>query len=354
MILERVWLKSLRNFDELQWSLHPRCNVVVGDNGSGKTTFLESIYLLSRGQSFRTRSSSPLIQFNQSQLMIHARTADEERLYLEKNWKGQTKLLLNEKRCQRFSDITKILPCQLFHQDLFQIIDASSQIRRRLLDWGLFYHHPDYAKIYRDFKKVLLQRNYMLKQKASHHELQAWMKPFVDLSEQIDEYRQVYVKNLYQALQQELTHFSIDFSCQLKYNSGWDKQHGLEFILKEQEAYDRKLGFTHSGPHHADLCFLSVQGKGKTEWSRGQQKLILILLKIAQIKLLAQPCLFLFDDLAAELDKKRLHQLYQEIRKLSGQTIFTALDDSAKDLEVFADSRWFYLEDGKLIKTMDF
>lgn len=353
MILERVWIKSLRNFNELQLSLHPRCNVIVGDNGSGKTSFLEALYLLSRGQSFKTRSSTPLVKFQESQLMIHARTCQEEQIYLEKNLKGQTKITFNEKRCQRFSDLAKILPCQLFHQDLFQIIDASSSIRRRLLDWGLFYHHQDYAQIYRDFNKVLLQRNQILKQKGSPTDLQAWEKPFVELSEQINVYRKAYTQNLQEALQKELHAFSLDFSCHLSYHSGWNQNYALTEALKEQAVGDRKLGYTQAGPHHADLYFLSENGKGKLEWSRGQQKLILILLKLAQNKLLKQPCVFLFDDLPAELDQNRLHQLYQEIRQQDGQVILTALDDAAKDLSAFADSRWFYLKDGKIERSID-
>ncbi len=353
MILERVWVKSLRNIEELQLSLHPRCNVIVGQNGSGKTSLLESIYLLSRGQSFRTRSVSPLIQFDKNQLMLHGKTFNEESIFIEKDEKGQTKALVNQKRCQRVAELSQLLPCQLFHQDLFQIIDASSQIRRRLLDWGLFYLESDYARVYREFKRVLNQRNQALKQRAETHALQAWNKPFVELSSLIDGHRKNYAHQLNIALQQEMSNFSGGLSCELDYHSGWNTQLSLEQVLIQQEALDRKHGYTHSGPHHADLGLMSPHGKGKVEWSRGQQKFILILLKMAQAKLFSKPCLFLFDDLMAELDEQRLNELYGQIRRLSGQIVFTALDDTAKALPAFADSRWFYLNQGQVQDIID-
>lgn len=354
MILERLWVRGLRNIQEVNIELHPRCNVFVGENGSGKTSLLEAVYLLSRGQSFRSRRMQPLIQFEQPELTVFAKTVDEQRVLVAKNIKGQTKVLLNDRPCPRVSELTKLIPCQLFHQDLFQIIDASPQIRRRLLDWGLFYLQQDYAILYRDFQRVLQQRNQILKQKGSSQELRDWNHAFIELSEKLDIYRQAYAKQLHDGLQECMSDFSWPVPCRLVYYAGWDKKIPLEKLLIEQEALDRKMGYTHAGPHHADLSFLSAHGKAKTEWSRGQQKLVLILLKIVQSQIFQNDCIFLFDDLHAELDHVRLHALYQKIRGLSGQTILTALDDSAKDLSFFADSRWFYLQQGQIEKVIDF
>lgn len=354
MTLERLWIRGLRNIQEVNIELHPRCNVFVGENGSGKTSLLESVYLLSRGKSFRSHRTQPLIQFEQSELTVFGKTADEQRILIVKSIKGHTKVVLNDRKCERVSELAKLLPCQLFHQDLFQIIDATPQIRRRLLDWGLFYLHQDYAQIYRDFQRVLHQRNQVLRQKGTIPELRAWNASFVDLAEKLDVYRQSYAQQLHEGLQQTIAVLNPALECHLVYQSGWDRQKSLADILIEQEAFDRKMGYTHAGPHHADLSFLSEHGKGKWEWSRGQQKLILILLKIAQSQIFKRECIFLFDDLQAELDKMRLNILYQQIRYLPGQSIFTALDDSAKHLPVFADSRWFYLHQGHIEKIIDF
>ncbi|MDQ5884209.1 MAG: replication and repair protein RecF [Pseudomonadota bacterium] len=353
MRLERLWVRGLRNIQDMNIELHPRCNVFIGENGSGKTSILEAIYLLSRGQSFRSRRVQPLIQFDQSELTVFGKTEDEHRILISKNNKGHTKVLLNDRVCPRVSELAKLIPCQLFHQDLFQIIDASPQIRRRLLDWGLFYLYPDYAIVYRDFQRVLQQRNLVLKQKGSMQELRAWNDTFVDLAKKLDGYRHHYAKQLHQGLQMAIDSVSSVLTCHLVYQRGWDDKFPLAHVLIEQEMFDRKMGYTHAGPHHADLSFLSEHGKGKCEWSRGQQKLLLILLKIAQSQIFQGECIFLFDDLHSELDEARVQALYQQIRQLAGQSIFTALDDSASHLPIFEDSRWFYLHQGHIEKITD-
>ena len=354
MILANIWIQSLRNIANAHLVLHPRCNVIVGKNGSGKTSILEAIYLLSRGQSFKTRSIAPLVEFTKSKLSISAKSCDEAAVLLEKDLKGNTFAYIDGKRCQRISELTKLFPCQLFHHDLFQIIDSSSQIRRKLLDWGLFYQSSDYKEKISDFKKVLLQRNFVLKNNGSAMELRAWNKMFIELSVQINEFRQQYVNQLSEAFQQELGRFNPEFGCEIKYHRGWGAQLTLEESLIKHEELDRKFGYTRFGPQHADLFILGEHGKGKLEWSRGQQKLILILLKIAQVKLLEQNCLFLFDDLLAELDEQKLHSLYELFGKINGQFILTVLDDAAKDTAIFKDSRWFYLKEGAIDKIIDY
>ena len=355
MILQSIGLRDFRNLDPIKLDFHPRCNVFVGGNGQGKTSLLEAIYLLSRGQSFRTHIMAPLIRFERTSLMIQATTSEHASIHLEKTHKGITKVYINEKRCERMSALTQLLPCQLFHQDMFQIIDASSQIRRSLLDWGVFYAFPEYLQVWQAFKRALLQRNTVLKQKGSPESLQIWNQAFVPLSEKITDYRTRYLKQL-NAVFQPFFHSIADIQCDILYFNGWDKyQKNLELaeLLIQQEPLDRKLMYTHSGPHHADLLLLTPHGKGKIQWSRGQQKTILLMLKLAQAQLLERPCLYLLDDLSAELDQQHLNQIYQRLQKTEGQFFITALDDAAKNNPFFADSRWFYLNQGQIDKVID-
>ena len=356
MMLSRLWIQSFRNIADINIEFHPRCNVFIGQNGSGKTSCIEALYLLSRGQSFRTRTAKPLIQFAKDELHLHAKTVNDDSLYLHKNQRGQTKVLLNQSRCQRVSDLSKLIPCQLFHQDVFQIIDAASQLRRRLIDWGLFYHQTDYVQIYQDFKRVLLQRNMVLKQQGTTNALRAWSKPFLELSAKMTEARTTYVEIINQELQSILGLLNLSFDCHLAYDNGWTKANDgrdLSEVLVSRETFDRKYQTTQLGPQHADLLFLTEHGKAKQECSRGQQKVVLVLLKLIQAKLLAKPCLLLCDDLLAELDEKHLQVIYSELSKQPGQVIMTAIDESKAKHPIFADSRWFYLQSGQLDKVID-
>lgn len=357
MMLSRLWIQSFRNITDINIELHPRCNIFFGENGSGKTSALEALYLLSRGQSFRTRTANPLIQFAKDELHLHAKTINDDSLYLHKNLRGQTKVLLNQTRCQRVSDLSKLIPCQLLHQDVFQIIDAASQLRRRLIDWGLFYHQADYVQTYQDFKRVLLQRNMVLKQQGSGDALRAWNKPFLELSAKMTAARAAYVETLNQELQALFRALNLSFDCHLAYDDGWAKAHhgfDLQDVLVSRETSDRKYQTTQLGPQHADLLFLTAHAKAKQECSRGQQKVILVLLKLIQARLFGKPCLLLCDDLLAELDEKHLDVIYGELLKQPGQIIMTVLDESKATHPIFADSRWFYLQSGMLNKIKDF
>lgn len=352
MILESLSLRDFRNLSAIQMEMHPRCNVFVGANGQGKTSVMEAIHLLSRGQSFRTRVTSPLIKFHSKSLAIQAKTFAGESIYLQKDIKGMTKILLNEKRCQRASELSNLFPCQLFYQDLFHIIDTSSQIRRKLLDWGVFYQIPEYLSIWQSFKRTLLQRNTCLKQRESVESLRVWNQGFVQWSMRVTDCRLRYfseLKSIFDAYVAKLP----KLDSQLTYFNGWDQTKDLSEVLLQQESLDRKLLYTHSGPQHADLLFMTAQGKGKLEWSRGQQKMILILLKIAQASLLNRACIYLLDDLMAELDHESVLHVYNQLQEVKGQLFITTLSDHNKNLEFYQNSRWFYLQDGQITKILD-
>jgi DNA replication and repair protein RecF len=355
MILETFELRQFRCFQQLKLQLHPRCNVFVGGNGQGKTSILEALYVLSRGQSFRTHLNAPLMKFDCKEFALKAGSTHADDVFVHKTTKSWRKIELNQKPCQRWSELSKLLPCLVFHQDLFHIIDANAEIRRRLLDWGVFYFHPEYQAVWKDFKRVLLQRNALLKQGGRGQALTAWNQSFVTASVMIDDLRQNYFKQLSELFLQFLSDFP-DLNCHLDYFNGWDKAktgRSLLEVLQEQEYLDAQQMYTHAGPQRADILFLSSHGHGKFEWSRGQQKLILILLKLAQAQLLNQDCLFLMDDLAAELDDHHLQKIYHRMAQMSGQFFFTALDDWAKDQAFFQGSRWFYVNQGQLEQITD-
>lgn len=352
MILETLSLRDFRNLSAIQMEMHPRCNVFVGANGQGKTSILEAIHLLSRGQSFRTRMTSPLIKFHSKSLALQAKTFAGESIYLQKDVKGMTKILLNEKRCQRASELTNLFPCQLFYQDLFHIIDASSQIRRKLLDWGVFYQTPEYLNIWQSFKRTLLQRNMSLKQRESIEALRVWNQGFIEWSMRVTECRLAYFSQLKNMFDTYVTQLP-QLDCQLSYFYGWDNTKELREILLQQESIDRKLLYTHSGPQHADLLFMTRQGKGKLEWSRGQQKMILILVKLAQASILNRDCIYLLDDLMAELDHDSIVHIYNQLQEVRGQLFITALNDHGKTHDFYENSRWFYLNDGQITKIVD-
>ena len=123
-------IHHLRNISEAKLSLHPRFNFFSGPNGSGKTSILEALYLLSAGYSFRTREITPLVQSGQNHLTVYAKTRAGDTISVQKFNAGSTLVRRNLQACARASDLALSLPCQVFYQDLFQIMDAGPSSRR--------------------------------------------------------------------------------------------------------------------------------------------------------------------------------------------------------------------------------
>lgn len=327
MALDCLNIHHLRNITHAQLTLHPRFNFFSGPNGSGKTSLLEAIYLLSTGRSFRTRETMPLIQYQQPTATVFARTDAMDTISLQKNLTGVTHVRINQKPCLRSSELARNLPCQLIYQDIFQIIDAGPAVRRAILDWGMFHVKHSYHETWKAYKQALRQRNALLRQRASYDTVLPWDLSLVEMAEILHASRETYMQSLSHWFQVYLAKLTT-VPCQIHYHKGWDKKQtgkALSLILKEQYPLDCQRQFTQSGPHQADILFESFSSKAKTSLSRGQQKIVLIALKLAQAHLLSEPCLYLLDDIASELDQGHLLRLMECLIEIPGQFFMTCI-----------------------------
>ena len=328
MSLAQLNVHHVRNIASAQLTLHPRYNVLSGANGSGKTSLLEAIYLLGTGHSFCTRETSSLIRQGEQALTVFARTKADETVSIQKSITHPTRVQLNQQPCQRSSDLAHFLPCQAFYQDIFQIMDEGPSVRRSLLDWGLFHVEPSYLSIWKDYRRIIKQRNALLRQKSTLQHCIPWNAMLVERAHELDRMRAEYFKtwsSVFQTFVSQLT----DTPCTIHYYKGWDKKGSgkdLASILLEQFASDTQAQYTHSGAHHADILFNAGPLGVKQSLSRGQQKIILIALRLAQAHLLPKPCVYLFDDIAAELDSHHLERFFHCLNQVNGQFFLTAID----------------------------
>ncbi|WED42919.1 DNA replication/repair protein RecF [Legionella cardiaca] len=350
MSLAQLKIHNLRNIKSAHLELHPQINLISGSNGSGKTSLLEAIYLLGSGHSFRTREILPLVSQGEDALTVFARTNDEQSISIQKSLNLPTQVRLNTLACHSSSELARFLPCQVFYQDIFQIIDAGPSVRRNVMDWGLFHVKQDYHALWKNFKRALKQRNALLKQKALPRDLSPWNHLLADLSIQLHEARESYFLKLgpeFEKTLQELT----NFHCSLSYYKGWDKRNSgksLITILEESYQADVTRQFTHYGAHQADLYVISSDFNAKQYLSRGQQKILLFALKIAQAKLVTTPCVYLCDDLTSELDKEHIGRLLNVICRLEGQFFITSTLSMQAIHNFNNTSHSFSLEDGNV------
>ncbi len=223
MILKDLIIHKVRNISSAHVVLNSKFTFFIGPNGSGKTSLLEALYLLSCGHSFRSRETSSLITQGESSLTVFAHAQDQNTLSIQKSCSELTQMKINHQFCSNTSQLAYALPSQICYSELFQIIDAGPLVRRKVLDWGLFHLDPHYFQLWKEYKRVLKQRNALLKRHAPYVYFIPWDQQLDDLAQALDSLRAKYFEQLervfYDVLQQ-LT----DCSCTIHYFKGWDKK----------------------------------------------------------------------------------------------------------------------------------
>jgi DNA replication and repair protein RecF len=192
----------------------------------------------------------------------------------------------------------------------------------------MFHVEPSYHAIWKDCRYVLKQRNALLRQNASRSSFAPWDNQLVFLSEQLHSLRDAYFIKLICSFN-KFVECLTNVSCSISYFKGWDRRetgNDLLMILHDQFSSDQQRRFTTNGAHQADIFFEIPAKKAKSFYSRGQQKIILIALKLAQASLLPSCCLYLFDDLAAELDEAHIDSLMTCLSDIPGQKFITSVD----------------------------
>ena len=356
MQLSLLKIRDFRNLVDVQIEPCAGVNLVAGQNASGKTSLLEAIYYLSHLRSFRTIYLSDLINREADHLQLFGRADDAHNnppipIGIERS-KNSLQVRANHKPVRRVADLTAILPVLAIHPDSYRLITGSPAERRAYLDWGVFHVEHGFFDAWQRYKKALSQRNAALRASQPRNFCQLWDKELDQAAEQIHSRRQDYVEQLQPYLSGLIEQFLPEQVVRFEYRRGWKLEHRLLEVLDRGFDRDLKRGVTHSGPHRADIE-IQVDGKSaQTGISRGQQKLLVAMLKLAQVQHFthsaARHCILLYDDLAAELDRTRRAQILSVLKGMPIQLFLTAIEPDQIDLQHWDDVRMFHVEHGRL------
>jgi len=353
-MLFEISIKHLRNIEEASFKLGKKFNIFYGENGSGKTSILESIYLLATAKSFRSIHSRKIINENNYSLMVFGRicTAEEHfKIGIERDL-GSNTIRVNGQSIKSVAELAEYLPVLVIEQDSHKLLEEGPQWRRKFVDWGLFHVKHDFTPVWRSYRKSLKQRNALLIQGAEDHILQSWTVGFSVLGESFSELRERYIEELHPYFETYVEVLLGDSEYTLSYRKGWPKEITLLDCLNQNLHRDRANCRTNYGPHRGDLV-IRKDGKDVREHvSRGQQKLLVYALNLAQVSLLkdikGKDTLLLLDDLGSELDVENSSNLLMLLSEFFGQVCITTANLDTIPIANMDDVKMFHVKHGSI------
>lgn len=335
----------------------PGLNLVVGANGSGKTSLLEAIYVLATGRSFRSTRPQSLIHDDDPGAVLFAELNDgkaRHRIGMERDRTGLKSLRLDGEDARSLGELARLFPVQVFHPGTVEVIEGGPGVRRRYLDWGLFHVEHSFLALHRQFRQALSQRNRLLKKgRLDPREMDVWDRQVASASGRIDGLRRAYLERLEPEVNRLLEALPELPEVRIELYSGWPRDASLRDLMQAERERDHARGFTGRGAHRAELRLTTDTGPVRDVFSRGQAKSLGYVLVLAQLIILTRDsdkqCLVMVDDLGSELDQAHRAGILRMIGELDQQTVFTALEADSELLKPLdREVRMFHVEHGAL------
>ncbi len=329
--LRRLQISQVRNLRKVRLDELDRVNVFFGANGSGKTSVLEAVHLLGMARSFRGSVKSLITHGEQTCTVFGAMNPGNLSLGVQRSLAGEVQIKIGGNAVRTVAELVSCLPLQVITADSFDLLTGSPGARRRFLDWGVFHVEQGFFGQWQRYQRGIKQRNMLLRRgKIATQELPVWTREIALSGEALSHYRESYFQLLaprFAAIMQRLAP-SLD-GLALRYRRGWDQQVSLLEALENSMAADLEQGYTHVGPQRADVRVLIDGRLAADVLSRGQQKLVVCGLKLAQGQVMAEAecghCAYLVDDLPAELDQEHARLVCEMLASMPAQVFATCV-----------------------------
>jgi DNA replication and repair protein RecF len=334
MVFTDIRLQNYRSYNDSSFELSNGVTIVVGPNAAGKTNLLEAIMVSALGKSYRAKPNE-IVMSGQPWARLDAHTADNSLRTTKIIFTDETTVEktheISGKTYKKMS-LNVQQPVVLFEPNNLMILQGEPPARREYIDNILEQTSTGYAKIKRDYKRTLAQRNALLKTQNPGPKIFVWDIRLSELASQIVEARIDITERInsdFQKVYSEIAGKNTTLTASYKTNVGVDS-YGSAILRKLQDNLDRdiQLGFTTVGPHRDDIR-IEISGHPlNTFSSRGETRSALLALKIIELKNIEKargikPTLLL-DDVFSELDGARRKQLTSFLKPY--QTIITTTD----------------------------
>jgi DNA replication and repair protein RecF len=341
--LRSLRIESLRNIGRLDLTMDTRTLLLTGANGAGKTSILEAIYLLARGRTFRGTKAGPLTTNGASYTRIEGvyQPSDREAMRIRYVKEGAT--ATRDIYPPVWPEIggedwRSLLQVKLIGENAQTLLDGEPSLRRRFLDWNVFHVEHRFARLHKDFTRLLMQRNAAIRAGGGQRGL--WDRSFIELAESMDRQRASFYAEWRACFLNLRDDYPFLRGADLHYRRGWPEGRGLSETLDSLADQELARGYTLAGPSRAD--FRVESGEGRRGFSRGQAKIVVALLQLAAECIHRAhgraPVIWLLDDIEAELDRSMAERLWNAFGATDNPVIATRVSTDG-DPGIFSETK---------------
>jgi len=340
--IERLRISGLRNLSGVDVRLPASVGWLVGENGAGKTSLLEAVYLLSRGSSFRGRRFGPLVTRGAGAARIDALVTDSTG-----RW---TRRLVIPSRGGTQS-AGRSFYVRLIGASMQLLLEGEPGLRRRFVDWNLFHVEHRFQSVRARYRRVAAQRNAWLKGGGGGKPV--WDLEYASVLSEIAALRAHLLGSLARAFQQVARNYPAAQGLSLEWRSGLPAAVDIPAWLDSHLDADIARGYSFLSSARGDFHFF----QDSMAWvgSRGENKLVGILLQLAAEQVvfeqIGERAVWLIDDLGAELDRATQEKLLAQLINAGDQALVTSLDEPAIPTPQARTTAVFHVEHGAVAQT---
>jgi len=337
MFISQIALHNFRNYSQKIFEFSPGMTLIVGENGLGKSNLMESIYFVSTGHSPLCTRDKDMVKWNEKSfiLRVEGESGADKSFHcqsVELNTRGQKKVKINQSESSRLADLMGYFGVVFFLPNDIEIVNGGPVIRRQFLDSLLCQFSPRYLDALRKYKRVLKQRNSVLKSagRYSVKVKEVLTEQLVDYGSEVTYLRERFFKTFaenakvfYEKISDKQGSFTAQYFSSVSSSGLEQDRFKKEFAqkllqLSESESYQKT---TLIGPHRDNLLLLLGERLASDFGSQGQKRLIALSLKLASAKILEDefksPPVLLLDDVFSDLDEEKRIRLSNLIQQKS-------------------------------------
>lgn len=361
MSFRTIRFHGFRNLEDGEVNIDARNIYLIGENGQGKTNFLEALYFLSYGSSFRTRQDGEMISWHRKDMSVHGLFYSEDEIEDEISIvlrDGGKEIRLHGKSVTDRKELIRRIPAIVFVHDDFLFVSGPPEKRRWFMDQTLSLHDPLYVDQLRRYKKLLKERNYLLRRGQRNlidHYGEQLAYAGLALSERRDSLVNEFGR-IFSPLFREVSGFESDVI--LSYRPSWGEAVTTGEVMDKLSAkleMDLAVGSTGSGPHRDRFLFQIKERDFAKSASTGQLRLLSLVLRVAQARFFSDVTgrkpILLLDDVLLELDPAK-RRLFREKLPQAEQIFYTFLpgEETRRDEE---ESLIYKVKDGCLHESTE-